>query len=125
MRPDVDGLTASTHRAAKWCCGYPPRSLRVVRRLTALGGSLTRPRQLSSGPAPAIPPLLLGRHGHPTSCPPPSASRGCPYAVPLAMAASGTPARVCTRLSLHDSAQQEPSAAPPALQELFSSAHRV
>jgi hypothetical protein len=55
---------------------------------------------------------------------PPSASRGCPYAVPLAMAASGTPARVCTRLSLHDSAQQEPSAAPPALQELFSSAHR-
>src|SRR5262249_17823799 len=98
---------------------YPPRSLRVVRRLTAPGGSLTRPRQLSSGPAPAIPPLLLGRHGRPTSGPPPSASRGCPYTVPLAMAASGTPARVCTRLSLHDSAQQEPSVAPPALQELF------
>jgi hypothetical protein len=59
---------------------------------------------------------------------PPSASRGCPYAVPLAMGsvrhARSTPARVCTRLSLHDSAQQEPSAAPPALQELFSSAHR-
>ena len=43
----------------------------MVHRLTAPGGSLTRPRQLSSGPAPAIPPLLLGRHGHPTSCPPP------------------------------------------------------
>ena len=45
----------------------------MVRRLTAPGGSLTRPRQLSSGPAPAIPPLLLGRHGRPTSCPPPPA----------------------------------------------------
>jgi hypothetical protein len=48
-------------------------------------------------------------------CPahPPSASRGCPYAVPLVLEACCTPARVCTRFSLHDSAQQEPSAAPP------------
>ena len=48
-------------------------------------------------------------------CPahPPSASRGCPYAVPLVLEACCTPARVCTRLSLHDSAQQEPTAAPP------------
>jgi hypothetical protein len=47
-------------------------------------------------------------------CPaPPSASRGCPYAGPLVLEACCTPARVCTRLSLHDSAQQEPSAAPP------------
>src|SRR5262249_17452175 len=65
------------------CSGaYPPRSLCVVRRLTAPGGSLTRPRQLSSGPAPAIPPLLLGRHGRPTSCPPPQRVPRLPVCCP-------------------------------------------
>ena len=112
------------------CSGaYPPRSLCLVRRLTAPGGSLTRPRQLSSGPAPAIPPLLLGAEAWPSyvlPTPParPAAAR-MPYPSPWQRPARpSTPARVCTRLSLHDSAQQEPSAVPPALQELFSSAHR-
>jgi hypothetical protein len=91
----------------------------VVLRLTAPGGSLTRPRQPSSGPAPAIPPLLMGRHGRPTSCPPPQRVPRLPVCRTLAMAASGTPTSFCTRFSLHDSAQQEPSAAPPALHELL------
>ncbi len=45
----------------------------------------------------------------------PRASRGCSCAVSLALAAYCTPPSVCTRCSLHDSAQQESSAAPPAL----------
>src|SRR5712691_1232862 len=49
----------------------------------------------------------------------PSASRCCACAAPLVVEACGTPARFCTSFSLHDSAQQEPSAAPPALQELL------
>ncbi len=48
----------------------------------------------------------------------PSASRGCACAAPLVVAACCTPTNFCTSFSLHDRAQQEPSAAPPALQAL-------
>ncbi len=49
----------------------------------------------------------------------PSASRGCACAAPLVVAACCTPTNFCTSFSLHDRAQQEPSAAPPALQALL------
>ena len=48
----------------------------------------------------------------------PSASRGCACAAPHVVAACCTPTNFCTSFSLHDRAQQEPSAAPPALQAL-------
>ena len=77
------------------CSGAsPPRSLRLVLRLTAPGGSRTRSRQPSAGPALRFPLCCWGgmailRPAHPLS-----ASRGCPYAAPLILAACCTPARV-------------------------------
>jgi hypothetical protein len=137
--PEDPSASETICRPPSHCPGAcPPRSLRLVLRLTAPGGSLTRPPQPSSGPEPEVAPLAARGWGGKAVLRPartPSASRCSLGAAPLAFAACSTPTRVCTSLSLvlavPACAPVSATAPPPRLQRckrfcisLFS-AHRV
>ena len=100
----------------------PPGSLRLVLGLTAPRVSPTRLRPLpwagTTPPSPAPPAVSLhtarGWGGMAVRRQRlPSAPRGCPWATSLACAMSSMLARVCTRLSLHNT--RCPIVRPPLL----------
>src|SRR2546427_11796026 len=127
------GSAAPKSPQAPHCSGScPSGSLCLVLGLTAPGGSRSVADPSPTAPTRGCVTAVVwssacgapshgrwaGRPGRPASAPP-SASRCSLGAAPLALAASCTPTSFCTSFSLHDSAQQEPSAAPPALQALL------
>ena len=124
--PAAPPASETFRRSTPSCPGAcPPGSLRLVLRLTAPGGSPTRPRScglvgataLGSGHAPAAPPTRpVGEEAYHLRQRIPVAPCCCPCAASLALAASCTPARVCTSLSLMlavPSCASVSAAAPP------------